>query len=259
MPAARPAHVKRALIHGGADLHGRLGCKCKIRDDEARAKTWRRWGDNSALHSGKNIDRFLRTFDGCREKTAASVSMTNMADKMFAQARAARREHRPNDARKDLVEATALCRHSGDRSRLANALADLGQIERDLRNLEAARKHYAEAVEICREAGDARTLAHTIRHLGDVLQELDELAEAEKCYGEALDLYRADAATKPLELANAIRSAAILRDRLGESEKASALWAEARDLYAAADIQVAVAECSRRMAGENRADMGLKS
>src|SRR5262249_48077573 len=107
------------------------------------------------------------------------------------------------------------------------------------------------------EGTDRRAFAHAMRHMGDVLQEMDRLSEADECYREALDHYRRDAATGPLELANAIRSAAILRDRSGEKDTASALWAEARDLYVSANVAAGVAECTRRIAGKNREDFRL--
>ena len=183
--------------------------------------------------------------------------MNRTVDKLLAQAQLARRGNRQADAKRDLSEAIEICRTTGTRGELAQALAYLGQIERDLRNLQSARDHYAEAVSIYREQGDSRKFAHAIRHLGDIYQELDDLKTAEACYREALDLYRSDPQTAPLELANAIRSTAILRDRLGEGEKAILLWTEARDLYATADVRAGVAECAKRMAGTNRSDTRL--
>ena len=178
-------------------------------------------------------------------------------DTLLAQAANARREHRPEDAKRDLIEAVALCRESPHRGELAQALAALGQIERDLHDFAASRKAYEEAVRLFHDARNPRVLAHTVRHLGDVLQEIGDLTGAEECYGEALDLYRRDAFTGPLELANAVRSAAILRDRLGEKDRASSLWAEARDLYVKADVQAGVTECTRRIVRANRGDLGL--
>jgi hypothetical protein len=45
-------------------------------------------------------------------------------------------------------------------------------------------------------------------------------------------------------LANAIRPLAILKERAGEVEEAIHLWRQARDLYAAVNVQAGVAESS---------------
>ncbi|MGH9498346.1 MAG: tetratricopeptide repeat protein [Terriglobales bacterium] len=183
--------------------------------------------------------------------------MNDVVDKLLAQAQAERREYRYSDANGCLIEAVAICRNAGAHTDMAPVLANLGQIKRDLHDLDSARDCYIEAVSIYREQGAARKLAHAIRHLGDVHQELDDLKSAEACYREALILYRAESGTPPLELANAIRSVAILRDRMGEGEKAILLWTEARDLYATANVQTGVDECTKRMAGVNRDDFRL--
>jgi tetratricopeptide (TPR) repeat protein len=106
---------------------------------------------------------------------------------------------------------------------------------------------YEEAVTLCRGEGDALGLAHTIRHLGDIHREAGRLADAELCYGEVLTLYRAHE-PNPLDLANALRPLAILREATGQAEEARRLWEEARKLYMAVNVQAAVAECSVRLA-----------
>jgi hypothetical protein len=85
---------------------------------------------------------------------------------------------------------------------------------------------------------DPLALAHTIRHVADIHRVQGNPQLAEPCYDEALGLYRANAATPPLDLANAIRGLALLKND-------KALWAEARDLYASLDVQAGVDECSR--------------
>jgi len=177
--------------------------------------------------------------------------MSHAALELMGAAQLARREHRLADAHRDLVEAVRLCRQSGERRNLVRALKALGQIERDLGQGDAARPLYEEAVTICREDGDPLMLAHTIRHLGDIHQDAERLADAELCYHEALALYRAHK-TEPLDLANAIRPLAILKEATKKAEEARPLWEEARELYTAVNVQVAVAECSARLARLNR-------
>jgi tetratricopeptide (TPR) repeat protein len=174
--------------------------------------------------------------------------MSEVSDKLLGQASQARREHRLADAKRDLVEAVELCRKAGARVDLAMALTGLGQIERDLQNSDSARGHYEEAVAIYRAEGDVLSLAHAIRHLGDIRRHEGHRELAEPCYREALNLYRSHERTPPLDLANAIRGFAILKDEAGEVKEARLLWEEAGKLYAAVKVEAGVAESSRRLA-----------
>jgi tetratricopeptide (TPR) repeat protein len=173
--------------------------------------------------------------------------MSHPADELINLAKLARKEHRLADAHRDLTEAVSLYRQTGTRCELIWALKALGQIERDLGRRETARPLYEEAVALCREDGDAIALAHTVRHLGDIYLDAGDLAHAEPCFNEALALYRSHEHAK-LDLANAIRPLAILKDAVGDVEAARLLWEEARDLYEAASVPQGVAECSARLA-----------
>lgn len=173
--------------------------------------------------------------------------MSTPAETLIEQAKRARREHRLADAHRDFTEAVALCRHKDTQRELMQALKGLGQIERDMGRPDAARPLYEEAVAICRRTDDALALAHTIRHLGDIHRETRRPDLAEPCYEEALALYRSSERTAPLDLANAIRPLAILKEGAGDVEDAKRLWKEAWDLYAAADAGEGVDECSARL------------
>lgn len=173
--------------------------------------------------------------------------MPELADKLLQRALQARREHRLADAERDLVEAVALYRESGDRAELARALAALGQIERDQRRVDDALRHYEEAVALYRAEGDPLPIAHTVRHVADIQREAGRHKLAERHYEESLKLYRSEAGTAPLDLANAIRGLALLKSGMGEAETAKALWQEARGLYAAVSVDAGVAECDRRL------------
>lgn len=161
--------------------------------------------------------------------------MTAAALTHLWRAHQARRDQRLRDARRDAMAAVEICRGAGVLPDLAFALKRLGQIERDLQNLDLARRHYEEAAEIHRRDGDALSLAHTIRHLGDVHQDAERWALAEPCYEEALRLYRSIRGTRRGDLANAVRSMAIQKEHTGEIERARVLWTEARSLYASLD------------------------
>jgi tetratricopeptide (TPR) repeat protein len=167
-------------------------------------------------------------------------------------ARRARSERRLADAHSDLLEAVALCRQAGAKSELLMALKALGQTERDMGRGDAARPLYEEAVAIGRELADPLVLAHTIRHLGDIHRDAGRLTGAEPCYHEALALYRSHESTDKLDLANAIRPLAILKDAMGEPEEASRRWQEALNLYEAVGVRAGIDECSAQLARRNQ-------
>jgi len=173
--------------------------------------------------------------------------MSAAADHLVERAARAKQEGRPADAKRDLLEAIALMADDAGGIDMARALRLLGEVERKLRNDPAARQHYEQAVAICRNLDNAPLLAHTIRHLGDVHHDAGRAELAEPCYREALRIYRSDPDTPPLELANAIRSLAVLLGEAGEKVEARALWLEARELYAQAKVEAGVAESSARL------------
>ena len=106
-----------------------------------------------------------------------------------------------------------------------------------------ARLCYEEAVAMFREVDEPLVLAHTIRHLGDVYHEQGRPDLAEPCYHEALGLYRSHEDGPSLDLANALRSFAVLR-----WEQTRALWEEVRGLYTAVGIEAGVKESAARIA-----------
>lgn len=105
-----------------------------------------------------------------------------------------------------------------------------------------ARQCYEESVALLRQLDRPLMLAHTVRHLGDVYCESGLRELAESCYDEALTLYRNQPDRSPLDLANAIRSLAVLR-----SEQARTLWEEAREIYAALGIDAGIKEATDRI------------
>jgi tetratricopeptide (TPR) repeat protein len=173
--------------------------------------------------------------------------MPDTAEDFIQQASLARRELRLEDAKRDLVAAVALRRKVGGRD-LARALTALGLIERDQGQNDASLRHYEEAVTIYRAAGDPFKLAHTIRHIADILRATGRVELAEPRYDEALALYRSRPETPPLDLANAIRGLGLLKSDSKMNEAARALWEEARELYAAVNVEAGVVESNRRLA-----------
>jgi len=174
--------------------------------------------------------------------------MSSRAETLLMQGHQARREHRLGDARRIFAEAVEAARLSKDRPWLAQAYTELGRVERDLRETDAALLHYEEAATVYRRLDDPLRLAHTVRHVGDILSESGQLQAAGPRFREALEIYRAHPETPALDLANALRGYALLQEELGERQEAVALWREARELYAAVKVQAGVDEGDRRIA-----------
>ena len=81
-----------------------------------------------------------------------------------------------------------------------------------------------------RAHGSPSRLAHTLRHLGDVYRETRHTDRARACYDEALALYRSYPEAAPLDLANAIRSVAVLQQASGNRAAARAVERGSRSL-----------------------------
>jgi len=107
---------------------------------------------------------------------------------------------------------------------------------------------YKLAVSWARRGNDPLRLAHRVRHLGDAYYYAGQWALAEPCYVEALSIYRGDNQTRPLDLANAVRSLAVLKHEGGASDEAGRLWQEAHDLYTALKAPAGIAESAARLA-----------
>ena len=102
------------------------------------------------------------------------------------------------------------------------------------------------AVAKSRKVDDPLRLAHAVRHLGDAYYYAKQPTQAEPCYVEALSIYRSHANTRPLDLANAIRCFAVLKDENGETEESQRLWQEAHDIYLAVSDAPDITESWRR-------------
>jgi tetratricopeptide (TPR) repeat protein len=174
--------------------------------------------------------------------------MNDAIEKLLTQAAQARREKRLADAHRDLVQAVSIARHTNDRRELARTVTELGRIDRDMANRDAALGAYQEAAAIYRELGDELKLAHTVRHVGDIHWDAKRASAAEPCFHEALALYATHPETPPLDLANAVRPLALLKDDAGESEEADRLWEKAKNLYKSVNVLPGVVECAGRLA-----------
>jgi len=107
---------------------------------------------------------------------------------------------------------------------------------------------YKLAVSLARAHGDPLVLAHRVRHLADAYRRLGRAELSEPAYQEALSIYRRYPEAKPLDVANALRGFAILKESIGAREEARGFWKEAHDLYVKLDVKPGVAESAARLA-----------
>lgn len=156
---------------------------------------------------------------------------------------AARREGRMADAYECARGLVGSARPSGDPEVVALALSTLAQVERDRGRLAEADRLYGEVLALTSADESAGKRAHVLRHASDVARELGHLDRAAELLEDALLVYRGDPSAQPGQLANALRSAALLNQEQGNDQAARAFWTEARALYADLGIQAGVEEC----------------
>lgn len=131
----------------------------------------------------------------------------------------------------------------GDKLALANALNELGNIERRPPQLrEDANRTYAEAAKLYRELEIPLEAAWVIRHIGINHEYSEHLTEAEKCYDVSLALFRQHASENDNNYANTVRYPAVIKNRVGKRDESTALWGEAVKRYDEMDQALGVAE-----------------
>ncbi len=166
---------------------------------------------------------------------------------LLDKASVARRENRFDDAKRAASSAIERSRHDSNKEHYAAAIKSLGQIERDSGNVQSAISLYKQAADIYRKHKNELQIAHTLRHLGDLHFDLEQLKIASSYYEEALSIYRNSVQTGELDLANMIRSVAILKDKEGNIPEAILLWKEAKSLYEDRCIKPGIEECNQRL------------
>ena len=138
---------------------------------------------------------------------------------------------------------------SGNKLVLANALKELGNIQRrwpDLR--EDSNETYSEAVELYHELDMPLEAAWVIRHIGINQEYAERLAEAEKYYDESLALFRQHASDDDGNYANTVRYPAVIKNRVGKRDESTDLWEEAVGRYDEMHQPLGVAEGSAWLA-----------
>lgn len=171
----------------------------------------------------------------------------NSTDETIEAAWRARREGRHDEAERGLRAAIETSRRAGAVGQQIDALGKLAHVLRDRGECAQALTLSEQAVTLSR-GGDPLVLAHALRHLGDLHRDAERFPDADRCYSEALTLYRTADSPDPLDVANALRPAALLKAAQGDRLQARELLGAARALYQQAGIDAGVEECSRRIA-----------
>jgi predicted ATPase len=125
--------------------------------------------------------------------------------------------------RQDRLEAARAT--DGEQRDVAVALHDLGNIESELADIDAARAHYEEALDLFRALGETKYLATLLYNLGNVARMKRELADARARYEEALDIARGSG-DRDTESATLFALGAIASNRR-EYDLASAYFSDA--------------------------------
>jgi tetratricopeptide (TPR) repeat protein len=167
---------------------------------------------------------------------------------LLEQARKARLERRLSEARDLFREALELPMDGDADPRLVAELhAELAYVERALHDDEPAEAHYRKAAELFRALGEPLRTAHNMRHVADILRHQGRTAEADDLYCESIAIYRNSEDTPPLDLGNALRGYALLKEDTGSRREALELWQQVHPIYLQVGIDAGVAESQRRI------------
>ena len=120
---------------------------------------------------------------------------------------------------------------------MSDARAQAETYAREAQRLRDAGDHYEalsrqrRAVALLRDLGDSAALGNAVRQVADLLVEAGQPEEAGAAITEMLDLYRSAADAPPLDVGNALRSAALQAEALDDSDTAWIFWIQARARY----------------------------
>ncbi len=163
----------------------------------------------------------------------------------------------PQEARAAFAEAAGIYRALNLPAELANALSRQARIERDAKDWDQALMYQTEALAIQRTLNDKHALAQALRHVADILGDAGRHSEATPYSHEMLTSFRSLSDVAPLEMANAVRSAAEHERHVGQTDESRRLWTEARERYAALDAEFLALTGKHENPGVREADRRL--
>ncbi len=136
----------------------------------------------------------------------------------------------------------------GDHENIGNIFHVHAQILEDQKVLTYAFESRKYALAKFRKTGNELRIAHESRHIADLLVKMSQLEEAHLHYFHSLEVYRKLENPDSLNLANTLRSFALLLEKRNEKGKALGLWTEARDIYEKNGIEEGVEEANEQIA-----------
>jgi len=125
-------------------------------------------------------------------------------------------------------------------SMLANIYFDLGSNKRSLES-------YQDALTIAELDSEPEQIAHITQHIADVEREIGDLKSSLSHYEKVLAYYRSNMNKYGLNMANAMRGFALLKEKMVDYADAKSLWNEAKSIYEKYKISDGVKECLARL------------
>jgi len=128
----------------------------------------------------------------------------------------------------------------------ADELAKAGKLARIRGEHAEALRCYVDAMAAFHEAGDLAGQMHHGRHAADLHRKLGNLEEAHVLISVTVGFYRENPPSD-LELANALRIAALVDESFEDDGRCAALWREAASLYEKVGVQEGVDEAEAHL------------
>ena len=125
-------------------------------------------------------------------------------------------------------------------SLLAKIYFDLGSNKRSLES-------YQDALSIAESDSEPEQIAHITRHMADVEREIGDLKSSSSHYEKALAYYRSNMNKYGLNMANAMRGFALLKEKMVDYADAKSLWTEAKIIYEKYKFSDGVKECLAKL------------
>jgi predicted ATPase len=191
------------------------------------------------------LERASALLDEAAERFARLQHEEGEADVLVRRAHLHVEEGSLDDARRCFEWALEVRRRLNDRRGIGLVLAGLGLVNTAAGEYESAERHLAEARDLFRRAGDRWGLATTLYRVADLAFARGRVDDAEAALLEAVPVARETRLDR--WIADALAGLAEVAARRGDGERASELFAEARDRYARSGDRLSLAATDERL------------
>ena len=151
------------------------------------------------------------------------------------------------EGRRLLEECVEAQRKLGDEAGVALSIKDLGNLEVDQGNIEAAEDLYRQSLAEWRRLGDQQGVAQTLNNIGFITQIKGDQAEALKMLDESLAIFRQQRDKQGI--ARALMNIAVSTRELGDFKRAARLSRESLVLWRQLGDKWDVGDCLEDLAG----------